>query len=300
MHPRDIALATSVAVIWGLAFIAIEYALQSFSAPILVVLRFVLAALPVFFVPRPNVSWRMVVVLGLFIFTGQFVFLFASYEAGMPPGLASVATHTQALFTIMIVALVFREVPSLRQVSAIAIAAIGLGMIGASLGGELTAIGLILTLCGALSWAIGNTILKKVDDVDMLSLMVWMSLVPPLPALAIAVLLGDGPDIGTQIAGASLTSWLALIYLGVISTAVAFAIWGRLLNTYPAVMVTPFALFAPCTGVIASWLIFDESFGTLRGSGMVLVMIGIAGVLLARKAVPNASCETVPPPSSRA
>jgi hypothetical protein len=32
MRPLDIIAATTVAVIWGLAFIAIEYALQSFTA----------------------------------------------------------------------------------------------------------------------------------------------------------------------------------------------------------------------------------------------------------------------------
>jgi len=53
------------------------------------------------------------------------------------------------------------------------------------------------------------------------------------------------------------------------------------LNTYPAVMVTPFALFAPCAGVLASYIVFDEGFGTLRGAGMILIMVGVAGTILA-------------------
>jgi len=280
MKTTDIMLATTVAVIWGLAFIATEFALQSFPPAQLTAFRFIIAALPVFFVKRPNISWRLLIALGLFLFTGQFMFLFFSYEAGMPPGLASVATHTQALFTIVIAAVVLREIPHPRQISAVAVALIGLGMVFASVDGELTYLGLCLTLTGAVSWAIGNTILKRLDGVDMLALMIWLSLVPPIPAFLFSYAIGDSFDLLATFGNASMISIAALGYMAIVSTTVAFAIWGRLLNTYPAVMVTPFALFAPCAGVLASYIVFDEGFGTLRGAGMILIMIGVAGTIL--------------------
>lgn len=280
MKATDILLAISVAVIWGVAFVATEFALQSFPPAQLVLYRFILAALPVFFFRRPNIPWRLLIALGLFLFVGQFMFLFYSYKAGMPPGLASVATHTQALFTIIIAAVVLREIPLPRQISAVAIAFIGLGLVFVSVDGELTYLGLCLTLAGAVSWSIGNTILKRLDNVDMLALMIWLSLVPPLPALAFSLAIGDDFDVISQFRNASMISLLSLGYLGIVSTTVAFAIWGRLLNTYPAVMVTPFALFAPCAGVLTSYIVFDEGFGPLRGAGMILIMIGVAGTIL--------------------
>lgn len=280
MKATDIMLAVSVAVIWGLAFVATEFALQSFTPAQLTGFRFVLAALPVFFVKKPNISWLLLIALGLFLFTGQFMFLFFSYKAGMPPGLASVATHTQALFTIIIAAFVLREIPLPRQISAVAVAFIGLGFVFASVDGELTYLGLCLTLSGAVSWSIGNTILKRLGNVDMLALMIWLSLVPPIPAFLFSYAVGDSFDLIAQFQNASTVSLLSLGYLAIVSTTVAFAIWGRLLNTYPAVMVTPFALFAPCAGVLASYLVFDEGFGSLRGAGMVLIMIGVAGTIL--------------------
>ncbi len=280
MRPIDIIAATSVAVIWGLAFIAIEYALQSFTAPDLVALRFILAALPVVFIKKPDISWGLLIILGTLLFVGQFMFLFFAYGAGMPPGLASVATHTQAVFTIMIAAVILREVPNTRQIFGIIVAFAGLGIIFYSVDGTLTYLGLILTLCGAISWAFGNTLLKKQGHVDMLALMIWLSVVPPIPAFAVSALMGDATGILGRIQDASMISILSVLYLGLISTTVAFAIWGRLLSTYPAVMVTPFALFAPCAGVIASYIIFDESFGLVRGSGMVLIFVGVATTLL--------------------
>ncbi len=280
MKPTDVLLAVTVAVTWGLAFIATEYALYSFTPAQLVGFRFVIAALPVFFIKKPDIPWRLLIALGLFLFTGQFMFLFFSYKAGMPPGLASVATHTQALFTIIIAALVLREIPTPKQISAVAIAFIGLGMVFASVGGELTYLGLCLTLSGAVSWAIGNNILKRLGHVDMLALMIWLSIVPPIPAFAVSFMFGDSFDFIAVFRNAETISLLSLGFIALMSTTVAFAIWGRLLNTYPAVMVTPFALFAPCTGVLAAFLIFDEGFGPLRGAGMILIMIGVAGTVL--------------------
>jgi len=284
MSPRDIALAVSVAVIWGFAFIATEFALQSFSAPQLTALRFILAALPILFVRRPDVSWRVLIALGSFLFIGQFMMLFFAYKDGMPPGLASVATHTQALFTIIIAAIVMAEVPGPRRVFGIVIAFAGLALVAASVDGgrELTYLGLALTLLGALSWSVGNVILKKLGRVDMLALMIWLSVVPPLPALLLSVALGDSPSLADALAAATWQSWLSVLYLGLISTTVAYAVWGRLLNTYPADQVTPFALFAPCAGVLGSYLVFGETFGPLRATGMVLIFIGVAVTVVGR------------------
>ena len=63
--------------------------------------------------------------------------------------------------------------------------------------------------------------------------MVWLSLVPPLPALAISGYF----DSGLLIIGAlSEASWLSIagaVYLGAIATTFAYGIWGGLLTRYP-------------------------------------------------------------------
>ena len=227
----------------------------------------------------------MLIALGSFLFIGQFMMLFFAYKVGMPPGLASVATHTQALFTIILAAVVMAEVPGPRRVFGIVIAFAGLALVAASVdgGGELTYLGLALTLLGALSWSVGNVILKRLGRVDMLALMIWLSVVPPLPALMLSVALGDTPGLADALAAASWKSWLSVLYLGLISTTVAYAVWGRLLKIYPAAQVTPFALFAPCAGVIGSYLVFGETFGPLRATGVVLIFIGVAVTVIGRR-----------------
>jgi O-acetylserine/cysteine efflux transporter len=72
----------------------------------------------------------------------------------------------------------------------------------------------------------------------------------------------------------------AVMYLGAIATMLAYAIWGSLLARYPTAMVAPFALLAPCTGVMASALIFGERFGAMRYAGMALILTGLTIIVL--------------------
>ncbi len=284
MLPRDAALAVAVATVWGVAFVATEFALQNFSPPQLTAIRFILAALPILFIRKPDIAWPTLIVISGFLFLGQFMLQFFAFEAGLPPGVASVAIHTQALFTVLIAAIVLKELPTKRQVTGLCVAVVGLVLVGASIGGDLTSLGLGLAIAAAVSWGIGNVMLKRVGKIDLLALMIWMSVVPPLPALAFGWFTGEQPNVLDALQEASMISILAVIYLGVISTTVAYAIWARLLGIYPAAKVAPFALLAPCSGILASYLVFGETFGPLRGAGMGLIVIGIALSVLGGRA----------------
>lgn len=79
---------------------------------------------------------------------------------------------------------------------------------------------------------------------------------------------------------ASVASLLAVLYIGVVATTLAYAVWGSLLARYKAAMVAPFALLAPCTGVAASALLFGERFSAIRYAGMGLIVAGLACIVL--------------------
>jgi O-acetylserine/cysteine efflux transporter len=87
---RDFLLAVLVAVIWGFAFVATRIGLDSFSPSQLTALRFLIAAAPAAFLPRPPISWPALVAIGLTLFAGQFLLQFFDMASGLPPGLASV------------------------------------------------------------------------------------------------------------------------------------------------------------------------------------------------------------------
>ncbi len=149
MTRRDTALAALTAVIWGLAFVFIKFGLESFSAPQLVALRFIVACVPVLVLPRPAISWSMLILVGHGSTVGQFLFLFFAYAQGLPPGLASVTQQTQVFFTVLLAALFLRDVPTWRQIAGMTVAFLGLALIGATTGGDLTIPALGLAITGA-------------------------------------------------------------------------------------------------------------------------------------------------------
>ena len=279
MSGVHVVLALLVAVIWGLAFVATRIALDVVSPPQLTALRFLVAAVPALWLARPPVPWGALVVAGLFLFAGQFLLQFFGITLGMPPGLASIVIQTQALFTIVFSAVMLGERPSPRQWTGTAIAFAGLAVIAATVGQDLTVIGFTLTGLAAVSFGIGNVLVKRLPPVDALHLVIWLSLVPPLPSLALSAFL-DGPRaLVTALAAASWLQVAAILYLGVVATALAYAIWGWLLRRYVVATVAPFALLTPFVAAYASSLVFGERFGALRLAGMALVMLGLAVIV---------------------
>jgi O-acetylserine/cysteine efflux transporter len=283
MKSRDILLAVLTSVLWGLSFIATRYGIDEFTPAQLTVLRFAVAALPALVLPRPQVPWHMLLAAGGFWFLLQFLLFFWSFHEGMPPGVASVAQQASAPFTVLLAALLLREIPSRRQLAGMTVCFAGLALIGLSAGADLPLPALLLTLGAALSWSCGNIVIKRMPLVPVVALTAWMALVAPLPALLLTYLLGD-PSLIDAVASASWRSLLSVIYLGTLSTGIAYAAWGYLLARYPAAIVTPFALLVPCTGILASAIVFGETYPPLRYSGIALVMLGIAIIVLRGRA----------------
>jgi O-acetylserine/cysteine efflux transporter len=276
MRLPHVALAVLVAVIWGVAFVVSKVGLESFSPPQLTALRFAVVAVAAPFLPRPNIPWAMLIGVGLTIFAGQFLLQFFGIVLGMPAGLTAVVVQTQALFTVLFAVLWLKELPRVQQIIGMLVAFAGLLMIGLTLGAGIPAVAFALTLASALSWACGNILVKRLPKVNMLHLMVWASLVPPLPALLVSFAV-DGP--GAFVSAFQHASWLGLlapVYLGLLASVFAYAIWGSLLQRYSAGAVAPFALLAPAVGAAVSALVTGETFNAVRLAGMGCMLLGLA------------------------
>jgi O-acetylserine/cysteine efflux transporter len=283
MKPADVFLAVIVAVTWGLGFVASRLALDELSPALMTALRFAIAAVPCLFVRRPNVSWTVLAAISGTLFLGQFLAQSWAIAHSVPVGLASVIVQSQALFTVAFAALAFREIPTRLQMTGIGVAAIGLLMICGTVGFDFSADAFAVLLISPVSFAIGNLLLRRARDVPMFDLFAWLCLVPPLPLLALALVV-DGPQATWQSLGQmSPTGLTSMLFIGVISTCVAYWLWGRLLRDYTAAQVVPFALLVPFVGAAASSIVFGETFGPLRLAGMITVVGGIAIMLLSKR-----------------
>ena len=269
-----------VVVIWGLAFVATRIGLDDLSPAQLAAARFVIVAVPALVLARPAVPWTMLIAVGLTLFAGQFLLQFFGIAGGMPPGLASIVVQTQALFTIVFATLLLRERPTPRQTLGVALGLAGLAAIALTVGADLTLVGFALTLGSAISWAVGNLLLKRLPPTSTLELMVWLSLVPPIPALVLALAVDGASGIAHALAAITWRGLGAVLYLGAVATIVAYAIWGDLLRRYPTAAVTPFALLVPFVAAAGSAVVFGERFGALRLVGMALVLVGLAVIVV--------------------
>jgi O-acetylserine/cysteine efflux transporter len=284
MKPADICLAIMVAVIWGLAFVASRIALDEFSPELMTTLRFAIAALPCLLVPRPKVSWPVLISISFTLFLGQFLAQAYGIAHGVPVGLTSVIVQSQALFTIGFAAIVFRELPTRVQAIGIGVAVVGLLMICGTVGYDFSVAAFAVLMICPVSFAIGNLLLRRAQGVRMFDLFAWLCLTAAIPLLALT-LLANGPQATWHaLAHMSLTGFVCMLGLGGISTSIAYWLWGRLLRDYPAAQVVPFALLVPFVGAAASSVVFGETFGPLRLAGMVTVVAGIAIMLLAKRA----------------
>jgi O-acetylserine/cysteine efflux transporter len=283
MKPSDILLAVLVAVIWGLGFVASRLALDELSPALMTAMRFAIAALPCLFVRRPNVPWSVLIAISATLFLGQFLAQSWAIAQGVPVGLASVIVQSQALFTVAFAVLAFREVPARMQIAGIGVAMIGLLMICGTVGFDFSVAAFAVLMISPVSFAIGNLLLRQAREVPMFDLFAWLCLVPPLPLLALAFA-ADGPRATwLSLSQMSATGWISMLFVGAISTCIAYWLWGRLLRDHTATQVVPFALLVPFVGAAASSVVFGETFGPLRLAGMLTVVGGIAVMLLSKR-----------------
>jgi O-acetylserine/cysteine efflux transporter len=283
MKPADVFLAVLVAVIWGLGFVASRLALDELSPALMTAMRFAIAAAPCLLVRRPKVSWSVLIAISSTLFLGQFLAQSWAIAHGVPVGLASVIVQSQALFTVAFAAAAFREIPARMQIAGICVATVGLLLICGTVGLDFSIGAFAVLMISPVSFAIGNLLLRQARDVAMFDLFAWLCLVPPLPLLVLAFAI-DGPGATWHaLWQMSPTGWISILFIGAISTCIAYWLWGRLLRDHTAAQVVPFALLVPFVGAAAPSVVFGETFGPLRLAGMVTVVGGIAIMLLSKR-----------------
>ncbi len=278
MPPRDLALVMLVVLAWGTNFTAMKLALDELPPLLFVGLRFAILVPFMVFFPRPA-SWKAIIAVGVLINAGQFGFLFSAMAADVTAGLASLILQSQAPLTIVLAAIVYGERVSAIQIAGIALACLGLAGFGVAGGGNVTALGLVLVLCGALSWACGNLVFRRLPGVDFPALFIWASLVPPLPMLALSMAF-EGPAPVQTIAAMGLAGWGSVIYVAIISTIIGYSIWGALLSRHQAALVTPFALLIPVVGIATAWLVLGEEVSPFEAASGAVILAGIALAVL--------------------
>jgi drug/metabolite transporter (DMT)-like permease len=133
-----------------------------------------------------------------------------------------------------------------------------------------------LVLIGGLSWAIGTVVYRNAALP-----------IGPVAFNAVMMLLGGTwLLLGGTVAGeASRWSWqptglVALVYLAVFGSALAYTAYTWLLKHSPAYRVATFAYVNPAIAAVLGWAALGETLGPAQIAGMLVVLMGVALVTL--------------------
>jgi O-acetylserine/cysteine efflux transporter len=278
-----------VAFIWGTNFVAIKLCYESFTPFALLFIRFALSAFPaIFFIPKPKATWKEIFGIALFLWIGQFCFMFMALYVGASPGIASLLLQTQTIFTLILSIVYLNHKLLTGEVLGVSIAF--LGILGIAYeqcqGGPL--LGFTLVLPAALSCAFANIIFsknKRQDD-HPLGMVVWSSLIP-IPVMLGLSLLFEGPT-ALPDGFKALTSHAVggMLYMIYFATLVAASLWAFLLKKYPPSLVVPFSLLIPLFGMASSLIILNEEYSLFSLISSAFVMAGLITNQLARRWIP--------------
>lgn len=284
LTPKHLFLALVTVFVWGTNFIAIYLGLKELPPFLFCTIRFALSALPfVFFLPRPKAPIIYLIGFGVFNFALQFGLLFSGIHIGLSPGIASLVMQIQVFFSIGLAFLFFNEKPNWFKILGSMVSFVGIAIVATHVGGDVTIVGLILTLLASLSWASGNMFTKKINAGSPLSLVVWGNLIA-LPLMAAASYFIDGTTaISNSLENISWTAIAAIAYVVYISTHLGYGIWGFLIKTYPTSTIVPFTLLIPVVGFISSALFLDEHLTDWKLWASFFIMSGLIFNLFEKK-----------------
>jgi O-acetylserine/cysteine efflux transporter len=275
----NILLAVVVAVIWGLNFVVIKIGLGAFPPLLFSAMRFGLAALPAAgLVSRNGLPWRWIIPIGLVTGVVSNGLLFVGMSYGMTAGLSSLVMQTHVIITLVLSWILWRESVSWRQIAGVVVAFAGIGLLAGRMQPAGTLLGFLLAVGSAAAFAVTTILLKQAGAVEMRRLAVWISVVPPLPLLALSLVMERG-----QWQAVRHLSWSgagALVYTSAISSILAFAIWGKLVKSYSPGAVAPFGLLVPVFGLLSARLCLGERYDGTEVWASILVTAGLLMVVL--------------------
>ena len=150
-------------------------------------------------------------------------------------------------------------------------------------------------------WAGSNIVARKAQQAtpqfDALAFVVWSSLVPIVPFIALSVVFDDGATRWAHLASWRAlppSSWFAIAYLGWAATIGAYGLWTALLKRHAANRVAPFGLGVPVVGLAAGMLVLGESVTAWQWAGIALVVAALACVLFGDRYLNKKSFQPIP------
>ncbi|MFF2141909.1 EamA family transporter [Kitasatospora sp. NPDC058190] len=275
-----------VYVVWGSTYLAIRIAVETMPSFLSAAARFLTAGLLLvgYLLVRQGpaglrVSGRQLAsaaLVGVLLLTGGNGLVVLG-ETSVPSGLAALLVAAVPLWMVVLTAFGGGERPKRAELVGVLLGLVGLGVLSApAIGGSVEPLGVILIICATLTWATGSFASKKVPmPGNVLAASAYQMLAGGFCDLLIGLVRGE--QRGFDLSAVSGRSWLALVYLVLFGSLLAFTAYAWLLRSAPLTLVATYAYVNPVVAVLLGWLVLAEPLTgpTLAGGAIV-----VAGVCL--------------------
>lgn len=277
----------AVIIIWGVSFIATKYTLGEIKPLVIILLRQIIGVLILtLFAVRTKKSFKVTLKdlgwLAIFSFIAT-IHLWIQitglqYTSASNTGWIIGVTP---VFMLILGLIFFKEKITAVQLAGIIISFFGLVLLVSK--GDLSSINLItnkgdlLVLLSAVTWAIYSIVGKKITlNYSPLMTIIYLFLIM---SVYIAPFTINGENISAVI-HLSFHGWLAIIFLGIFCSAVAYVLWAQAMNEMPATRVGAFLYVQPFITFFAAWILLNEHVTFLT---MVSGIIIVGGVVLVNR-----------------
>lgn len=281
----DILMGLGVALVWGMGIVFAKGAIADFPPILLMALRFAVTALAlVWFVKPPLGQMGPFFVIALISAAIQYSLTFTGLT-GIDASVAALVVQLEVPFLVILGALFLGERTGLKKWLGIIVAFVGVGLIAGEpkLGGAW--LHLALVAGGALSWSIGQVLVRRLKDVSGMTVTAWVAVFATPQLFVMSWMFEDNQVAALQSAGWLV--WSAVLYLGLIMTVLGYGIWYSLVRKHPVSLVAPFLLMLPVFSVIGGRIFLDERLTPQTTLGGVLVIAGVAFILIEQRNKPS-------------
>lgn len=285
MSLRDWTLLVTLSVLWGGTFFFVRIALDDLPPLTLVLARVVIGAAVLWAVlratgerfPRGRAVWATLAVMALLNNVIPFSLIFWGQTA-IPAGLAAILNATTPLFGVVVMHLFTTDEPATPGKAA----GVALGFLGvvvlvgpAALGRLDTPLWAIAACLGAtLSYAFSGLWGRRIKPLGLTpTFTAWLQLTITSIVMAPAVGLIDRP---WTLAMPGWSTILAVLALAVLSTALAYIIFFRLLATAGPTNLLLVTFLIPVSAILLAGLFLGERLAWTHFAGMGLIGLGLA------------------------
>ena len=275
MESKAWFLLTTLAAIWGSAFMFIKISAVDFGPILLVTLRLLIAGL-VFMPLLLRKKYRLLFkshlpgIIIIAIFSNALPFtLFAFASLGATSNMLGILNGTTAFLTTLIAYFWLNESISSKQIIGLCLGFLGVIILVNPANGSSTVIASMCALLGSLCYAFNGNYLEKFHSNSNKKVLIgWSMLFGGLFMTPFAFF--NLPD-----AIPNLNSFLALLWLAVVSTGIGYLGYIRLINRIGAVKTSTLTYLLPVFSIIWGAIFLQEKITLIILGGFLFVMMGM-------------------------